>query len=384
MPVDRPRRALLEEPDDVESYVAKRSRGFTQADSGDRVVVRPARAARALEPSAIGTQLQIADHDHLGLSGSPPRRALPPESLRWHDLDEEVPAPTDTKTTGRRAIVDPEPTQSSEPDLPSRLAKLLAEPDVELETPRPRRSVSLPPIELVTELPKITSELRPADPTPPVPVQPPKPTLARAPAVAQAEPAQPYRPAAPIDRPTAPLPPTPAMDRPSSALRQAQGAAQITEAAAQTTQRAGQINPGAAQSATAPDRSLRPCHRRLGRRVRAQRRSRPHGQIWRPNKRLRACRSMTAQGGHSERRTGNSSARQTTQSADRSPRAQQRSHDLCRSGQRRGLRLRTVQRPPSDRDRHRLLAVRRHLPWLGQSHHGRPCTTRCRRSSLID
>jgi len=65
MPVDRPRRALLEEPDDVESYVAKRSRGFTQADSGDRVVVRPARAARALESSAIGTQLQTADHDHL-------------------------------------------------------------------------------------------------------------------------------------------------------------------------------------------------------------------------------------------------------------------------------------------------------------------------------
>jgi ABC-2 type transport system ATP-binding protein len=247
MPVDRPRRALLEEPDDVESYVAKRSRGFTQADSGDRVVVRPARAARALEPSAIGTQLQTADHDHLGLSGSPPRRALSPESLHWHDLDAEVPAPTDTKTTGRRAIVDPEPTQSREPDLRSRLAKLLAEPDVELETPRPRRSVSLPPIEPLTELPKITSELRPADPTPPVPVQPPKPTLAPRPAVAQAEPAQPYRPAAPIDRPTTPLPPTPAMDRPSSAPRQAQGAAQITEAAAQTTQRAGQINPGAAQ-----------------------------------------------------------------------------------------------------------------------------------------
>src|SRR4029453_15030241 len=142
MPVDRPRRALLEEPDDVESYVAKRSRGFTQADSGDRVVVRPARAARALGPNAIGTQLQTADHDHLGLSGSPPRRALSPESLHWHDLDAEVPAPTDTKTTGRRALVDPEPTQSREPDLPSRLAKLLAEPDVELETPRPRRSVS--------------------------------------------------------------------------------------------------------------------------------------------------------------------------------------------------------------------------------------------------
>jgi ABC-2 type transport system ATP-binding protein len=248
MPVDRPRRALLEEPDDVESYVAKRSRGFTQADSGDRVVVRPARAARALEPSAVATQLQTAEHDHLGLSGSPPRRALPPESLSWHDLDEEVPAPTYTKTPGRRAIVDPEPTQSSQPAPPSQLAKLLAEPDVELETPRPRRSVALPPIEPVTELPKITAlEVRPADPMPPVSVQPPKPTVAPTPAVVQTELSQPYRPAAPIDRPTTPLPPTPPMDRPEPALRQAQGAAQITQAAAQTTQRAGQINSGVGQ-----------------------------------------------------------------------------------------------------------------------------------------
>jgi ABC-2 type transport system ATP-binding protein len=245
MPVDRPRRALLEEPDDVESYVAKRSRGFTQADSGDRVVVRPARAARALEPSAVATQLQTAEHDHLGLSGSPPRRALPPESLSWHDLDEEVPAPTYTKTPGRRAIVDPEPTQSRQPAPPSQLAKLLAEPDEELETRRPRRSVALPPIEPVTELPKITApEVRPADPRPPVPVQPPKPTVAPTPAVVQTELAQPYRPAAPIDRPTTPLPPTPRVDRPEPALRQAQGAAQITQAAAQTTQRAGQITQG--------------------------------------------------------------------------------------------------------------------------------------------
>jgi ABC-2 type transport system ATP-binding protein len=249
MPVDRPRRALLEEPDDVESYVAKRSRGFTQADSGDRVVVRPARAARALEPSAIGTQLQTAEHDHLRHSGLPPRRALPPESLSWQDLDEEEPAPTDTKTTGRRAIADPEPTPSSQPAPPSRLAKLLAEPDVELDTPQPRRSVPLPPIEPVIELPKITApQVRPADPVPPVPVQPPKPAVAPAPAVGQTKPTQPYRPAAPIDRVTAPLPPTPPVDRPSSALRQAQGAAQVTQTAAQITQRAGQITPRAGQS----------------------------------------------------------------------------------------------------------------------------------------
>ena len=96
MPVDRPRRALLEEPDDVESYVAKRSLGFTQADSGDRFVVRPARAARALEPSAIGAHVQTAEHDHLKVSGSPARRALPAESLSWH-LDEEEPAPTGSR-----------------------------------------------------------------------------------------------------------------------------------------------------------------------------------------------------------------------------------------------------------------------------------------------
>ena len=268
MPVDRPRRALLEEPDDVESYVAKRSRGFTQADSGDRVAVRPTRAARALEPSAIGTHFQAADHDHLGQSGSPPRRAVPPESLSWHDLDEPVPAPPPpTKPTGRRAIIDPEPTQSSEPDLPERLAKLLAEPGAELETPQPRRSVPLPPIEPVTELPKTTApEFRPPDPVP-APVQPPKPTLAPTLAVAQAERMQPYRPAARIDRPTTPLDPMPMppIDRPSPALRQAQGAreinddagaahlntgarrvdpsaGQVTQGAAQTSQHAGEIN----------------------------------------------------------------------------------------------------------------------------------------------
>ena len=129
MPVDRPRRALLEEPDDVESYMARRSRGFTQADSGDRVVVRPARApARALEPSAIGTQLQMAEHDHLRPSALPPRRALPAESLSWHDLDEVEPAPTNTDTTGRRAFVDRQVTQSNLPAPPSRFAELLGEP----------------------------------------------------------------------------------------------------------------------------------------------------------------------------------------------------------------------------------------------------------------
>ena len=60
MPVDRPRRALLEEPDDVESYVAKRSRGFTQADSGDRIVcVRCA-------PLEHSSQVQSVPPKHTG------------------------------------------------------------------------------------------------------------------------------------------------------------------------------------------------------------------------------------------------------------------------------------------------------------------------------
>ena len=131
MPVDRPRRALLEEPDDVESYVAKRSRGFTQADSGDRVAVRPVRAARALDPRSVGaTQAPAPDRDHLGLSDpATPRRALPAEPLSLGpDQDESTPA--EVGAAGRRAIVDLEPSHSSEPAPPSRLAQLLAEPDV--------------------------------------------------------------------------------------------------------------------------------------------------------------------------------------------------------------------------------------------------------------
>ena len=93
MPVDRPRRALLEEPDDVESYVAKRSLGFTPADSGERFVVHPVRAARALEPRAIRTRVHTAEHDHLESSGSAARRGLPAESLSW-GLGEEKPVCT--------------------------------------------------------------------------------------------------------------------------------------------------------------------------------------------------------------------------------------------------------------------------------------------------
>src|SRR5215218_7032350 len=118
MPVDLPRRALVDEPDDIESYVARRSRGFTPADSAvqlhvdqlnvdqlnadqlnadplnaDQLVVHPARAARSLEPTTT-------DHS------SRPRRASFAELL--------APDPDDKKSTiteagiGRRAI-DPLP-----------------------------------------------------------------------------------------------------------------------------------------------------------------------------------------------------------------------------------------------------------------------------------
>lgn len=229
MPVDRPRRALPEEPDDVESYVAKRSRGFTQADSGDRIVVRPVRAARALEPSAIGIQRHTAESDLLGFSGPPtPRRALPAEPLRWIDLDE--PIPTEVGTAGRRALVDLEPSPSSGPAPPSPLAQLLAEPDVALEAPQPRRGMPLPPLEPVTELPKITpppplpepeaerpkitaQEVRPPVPMP-VPLQPATPVAAPVRLAAAKEQTQPYRPAPPIDRLAVPLPQVQPVARP--------------------------------------------------------------------------------------------------------------------------------------------------------------------------
>jgi ABC-2 type transport system ATP-binding protein len=238
MPVDRPRRALLEEPDDVESYVAKRSRGFTQADSGDRIDVRPVRAARALEPSSVGTtQTHTADRDQLGFSDpTTPRRALPAEPLSW-DLDEDKSTPAEVAVAGRRAIVDLESSHSSEPAPPSLLAQLLAEPDPAPEAPQPRRSMPLPPLEPVTGLPKITApsplpepavelpkitalEVRPPDSTP-VPVQPATPVTTPAPRAAPMEQTQRYRPA-PIDRPAGPMEqpqpyrPAPPIDRPAA------------------------------------------------------------------------------------------------------------------------------------------------------------------------
>jgi ABC-2 type transport system ATP-binding protein len=207
--VDRPRRALLDEPDNVESYVAKRSIGFPQADSGDAVVLRPARAARALEPSAVGTQPQIADHDHLGSSDPPrPRRASLTEPVSW-DLEDEEAISAEPAAVGRRAIVDLEPRPSSGPVVPWQPTVPLAVPPAASE---PRTIAPALAREPAVDLPKITAE-PPPEPifvpaqtalTTPLPVPPP----------AQTERQQPYRPALPIDRPTPPPPQTPAVSRP--------------------------------------------------------------------------------------------------------------------------------------------------------------------------
>jgi ABC-2 type transport system ATP-binding protein len=217
MPVDRPRRALLEEPDDVESYVAKRSRGFTQADSGDRVVVRPVDAARALEPSAIRTQAHTADSDHLGFSDPPtPRRALAAEPLSWN-LEGDQPTPRDVRTAGRRAIVDLEPAQPTQPVLQSQPTAPRAKP----EDPQPRRRALSSLLEPAVELPKIgVQEVRPPDPMP-VPVRPATPIAAPVRLATAKEQTQPYLPAPPTDRPAVPGPQTQTVVRPDPEVKQA-------------------------------------------------------------------------------------------------------------------------------------------------------------------
>ena len=273
MPVDRPRRALPDEPDDVESYVAKRSRGFTQADDGDRIVVRPARAARALEPSAVRTQTHTADRDPLGISDpSRPRRALPTEPMSW-TLDEEEPPPTEARTAGRRAIVDLEPRQSNQPVLPSQPSQLAAAPPAPLEGPQPRRSVPSPHPEPAVELPKITTQqVRHPDPVP-VPVQPATPITAPVPRAAPQEQAQMYRPAPPVDRPAVSRPQTPPVAGPIPQIKPAEPVRPASTVTAP-------VRP--ASTVTAPDRpatTLRPESRqtiqraavRAGGRVRSSR-----------------------------------------------------------------------------------------------------------------
>jgi ABC-2 type transport system ATP-binding protein len=239
MPVDRPRRALLEEPDNVESYVAKRSLGFTQADSGDLITVRPARAAQATEQTAVGTQTPTADRDQLGFSDSPsPRRAATAEPLR-PDFDEGQPPPTAPSAPGRRAIVDLEPYQPSQPVLPTQPAASLVVEQSAAENPQPRHSAPSPPLEQAVEPPTITGpEVAPRDPIL-VPahatISAPAP-IARPAGTRQTEL---YRPAPLTDRPTTPLPPTPAATRPMPQTRQVEPVRAPAADRTATTLRAG-------------------------------------------------------------------------------------------------------------------------------------------------
>ena len=214
MPVDRPRRALLEEPDNVESYVAKRSLGFTQADSGDPIVVRPARAARAREQTAIATQTPTADRDEPGFSDLPnPRRAATAEFLT------REPTPTVPSVPGRRAIVDLEPYEPSKAVLPAQPATSLVIGQSAAESPQPRRSAPSPPLEPAVEPPKITApEVAPRDPII-VPALATMSAPAPIPAPARAQQTELYQPAPLPDRPTTRLPQTPAVTQPVSHTR---------------------------------------------------------------------------------------------------------------------------------------------------------------------
>jgi ABC-2 type transport system ATP-binding protein len=175
------------------------------------MVARPARAARPLEPSAVGTRPRTAGHD----SSDPPkpRRATPAESLTW-DFDDEKPTTAEPMAVGRRAVVDLGPTQSSPSVLPSQPVAPLAVWQAIPENPQPPPSAPSAPRGPAVEPPKIT-----ASPIPPpapirVPAQPAPSTAAPIPPPAPTEQKEPYRPARPIDRPTAPPPQTPPAARP--------------------------------------------------------------------------------------------------------------------------------------------------------------------------
>jgi ABC-2 type transport system ATP-binding protein len=113
MPVDRPRRALLEEPDDVESYVARRSLGLTPAHNGDPIAVHPARAAGAFEPAATAQEVAVSDHPRLPDPAPWPRRAFLAEAAQQPEPAAPVaPFPFEMSPQPRRSA----PSPSVEPD----------------------------------------------------------------------------------------------------------------------------------------------------------------------------------------------------------------------------------------------------------------------------
>jgi ABC-2 type transport system ATP-binding protein len=113
MPVDRPRRAFLEEPDDVESYVARRSLGFTPADSGDQIAARPERAARAFESAVTTQEVAESDHPRLPDRAPRPRRAsLAEAAQRYESAAPAAPFPFESSPQPRRSA----PSPSVEPE----------------------------------------------------------------------------------------------------------------------------------------------------------------------------------------------------------------------------------------------------------------------------
>jgi ABC-2 type transport system ATP-binding protein len=207
VPVDFPRRALLEEPDDVESYVARRSRGFTPADTTDQLAVSPARAAQTPEPTTTDNSPR-------------PRRALFAERLT-PDAD-EVKSTTTEAGIGRRAI-DPlpqtvkayAPRQEDSTPVPPRPAPA-SPPPIAPPPIAPPAASSPPPSPPRQSAPALASPLPSFTPPSPPSASPPPPPVPRAdspppmqPAVAVPPPMP--TPEPPVARPQpAPItPPTP-------------------------------------------------------------------------------------------------------------------------------------------------------------------------------
>ncbi|HJV12484.1 MAG TPA: ATP-binding cassette domain-containing protein [Propionibacteriaceae bacterium] len=199
--MDFPRRALFDEPEDIDPYVAKRSRGFTPADRGDQLddqfMVRPARAARAPEPTNTTDSAR-------------PRRASFAEWLTA-DADEEKSTATEAGI-GRRAM-DPLPgrlTQSASP--PERATPVPPPPSA--TSPEPRRSVPTPGTGQLIERATVQAHT-PADDsraartqTAPLATPPLRPAAPRSSAVAAAAPTSAETPAATVRSvPTTKTPP---------------------------------------------------------------------------------------------------------------------------------------------------------------------------------
>lgn len=217
MPVDFPRRALIEESDDVESYVARRSLGFTPADQIDQLITRPVRAARSLEPPPTIQQATNSSDP------SPrPRRASFAEPLTI-DADEEKSTAAEAGI-GRRAIDPfPQPINAYAPRAEDAIpVQPQPAPLPPMSSPLESRAVPSAPSPKSPVLPSTPPAASPALPVtparesralpPPAPAAP-RPVPQPAP-VSRALPPMP--PPAPRPMPAPPLGPAPASRPPTS------------------------------------------------------------------------------------------------------------------------------------------------------------------------